>query len=64
MKNIHNSACWMYNTFQKNVENATHITNSITKKIYIIFYVQRTQFFEKLSKYCTIDVHNFKKGGF
>ena len=38
-----------------------HSTNTITRRIYIISYIQRTQFFEELSKFGTLNLHNFLK---
>ena len=36
-----------YPIFQKNVENSAHSKNTITHRIYILLYVQSTQFKKK-----------------
>ena len=54
-KNSQNFAQLMYTIFKKEVVNYANSTNIITQIIYIILYVQRTQFSNKYMQFCTFN---------
>ena len=41
------------------VENYAYLMNTITQRIFIILYVQNTNFFEDLTKFRMMNLHNF-----
>ena len=41
------------------VENYVYLMNTITQRIFIILYIQNTNFFEDLTKFRMMNLHNF-----